>query len=229
LRVAISLCEPVASGSLSQGNSGDGYGNTAADRTMEVFPVYFTADAGDDPQEAADLIERIELCTLDGSGNESCPGTDPWLVYDKAAGIGSISLDDIYDGPKAAKGVKSVRIAGLPLDWADPALAGTGLFLDDLAVALRKAGQKLPANANTHKYLDCAVFNWLYRLAAEANQPVDSCRAVFVPLKQGQGMPRLWTRSGIFGGAHVQLCVREPSNILAVWPVKKDGRYGQDR
>jgi hypothetical protein len=100
---------------------------------------------------------------------------------------------------------------------------------DDLAAALKQAGQKLPANANTHKYLDCAVFNWLYRLLAEAKQPVDSCRAVFVPLKQGKGMPRLWTRSGIFEGAHVQLCVREPSNILAVWPVRKDGRYGQDK
>ena len=42
-------------------------------------------------------------------------------------------------------------------------------------------------------------------------------------------MPRLWTRSGIFEGADVQLCVREPSNILAVWPVRKDGRYGQDK
>jgi hypothetical protein len=36
-------------------------------------------------------------------------------------------------------------------------------------------------------------------------------------------MPRLWIRSGVFEGAHVQLCVREPNNILAVWPVRKDG------
>ena len=26
----------------------------------------------------------------------------------------------------------------------------------------------------------------------------------------------------------IQLCVREPTNILAVWPVRKDGRYGED-
>jgi hypothetical protein len=83
-------------------------------------------------------------------------------------------------------------------------------------------------NANNHKYLDCAVFKWLYRLLAETSRPVDSCRAVFVPLQLGKGMPRLWKRSGVFEGAHVQLCVREPANILAVWPVRKDGRYGED-
>ena len=52
-------------------------------------------------------------------------------------------------------------------------------------------------------------------------------RAVFVPMAS-RGLPRLWTRSGIFEGAHVQLCVREPNNILAVWSVRKDGRYGKD-
>jgi hypothetical protein len=56
---------------------------------------------------------------------------------------------------------------------------------------------------------------------------VDSCRAVFVPL-QHEKMPRLWKRSGVFEGAHVQVCVRAPRNILAVWSVRKDGRYGED-
>jgi hypothetical protein len=93
---------------------------------------------------------------------------------------------------------------------------------------LHVAGQRLPANANNHKYLDCAVFNWLYRLLREGSRPIDSCRAVFVPLQQTKGMPRLWKRSGVFEGAHVQLCIREPANILAVWPVRKDGRYGED-
>jgi hypothetical protein len=43
-----------------------------------------------------------------------------------------------------------------------------------------------------------------------------------------KGLPRLWIRSGVFEGAHIQLCVREPENILAVWSVRKDGRYGKD-
>ena len=44
-----------------------------------------------------------------------------------------------------------------------------------------------------------------------------------------KGLPRLWDRSGVFRGAHIQLSVREPNNILAVWPVRKDGRYGKDQ
>jgi hypothetical protein len=51
---------------------------------------------------------------------------------------------------------------------------------------------------------------------------------VFVPLMAKKGLPRLWTRSGVFEGAHIQLCVREANNILAVWAVRKDGRYGKD-
>ncbi len=56
----------------------------------------------------------------------------------------------------------------------------------------------------------------------------DSTRAVFVPMQAG-GLPRLWDRSGVFKGAHIQLSVRGPNNILAVWPVRKDGRYGKDQ
>lgn len=90
-----------------------------------------------------------------------------------------------------------------------------------------QAGIELPNNANNHKYLDCAVFNYLCAKLEKQGLAVESSRAVFVPLKDGQ-MPRLWTRSGVFEGAHIQLCVREPENILAVWPVRKDGRYGRD-
>jgi hypothetical protein len=51
---------------------------------------------------------------------------------------------------------------------------------------------------------------------------VESTRTVFVPRVQ-----RLWDRSGVFDGAHIQLSVRRPENILAVWHVRKDGRYGK--
>ena len=81
---------------------------------------------------------------------------------------------------------------------------------------------------NTHKFLDCAVFNWVYDKLDASGLGFDSCRAVFVPLQAKRGLPRLWVRSGVFEGAHIQLCVREPKNILAVWPVKRDGRYGKD-
>jgi hypothetical protein len=99
----------------------------------------------------------------------------------------------------------------------------------DLDLALKSVGQKLKNNANTHKYRDCAVFNYLFAILKQADLEVESSRAVFVPLEAGRGLPRLWARSGVFRGAHIQLSVREPNNILAVWPVRKDGRYGKDQ
>ncbi|WP_437298198.1 hypothetical protein [Sorangium sp. So ce426] len=99
----------------------------------------------------------------------------------------------------------------------------------DLELALKSAGQQLKNNANTHKYRDCAVFNYLFAKLSQSNLEVESARAVFVPLKAGKGLPRLWDRIGVFRGAHIQLSVREPNNILAVWPVRKDGRYGKDQ
>jgi hypothetical protein len=98
----------------------------------------------------------------------------------------------------------------------------------DLELALKSVGQPMKNNANTHKYRDCAVFNYLFATLAQSNMEVESARAVFVPLEAGKGLPRLWDRSGVFRGAHIQLSVREPNNILAVWPVRKDGRYGKD-
>jgi hypothetical protein len=131
-------------------------------------------------------------------------------------------------GAEAAVVGSLVRL-GRCLDLLDPSNATLLRAAHaDLDRTLQAAGQRLPENANNHKYLDCAVFNWLYGTLAAAKRPVDSCRAVFVPLQKSKGMPRLWIRSGVFEGAHVQLCVREPSNILAVWPVRKDGRYGED-
>lgn len=98
---------------------------------------------------------------------------------------------------------------------------------NDLEVALKSVEQSMPNNANNHKYRDCAVFNYLLATLKQAHVEPDSVRAVFVPMRTG-GLPRLWDRSGIFRGAHIQLSVREPSNIMAVWPVRKDGRYGKD-
>jgi hypothetical protein len=70
----------------------------------------------------------------------------------------------------------------------------------DLDLALKSVGRELKNNANTHKYRDCAVFNYLFAKLSQSNLEVESARAVFVP-----------------------------NNILAVWPVRKDGRYGKDQ
>jgi hypothetical protein len=99
----------------------------------------------------------------------------------------------------------------------------------ELEVALGTLGQSIKNNANTHKYRDCAVYNYLFTKLEKERTPIESTRAVFVPLEGGKGLPRLWERSGIFRGAHIQLSIRQPNNILAVWPVREDGRYGKDQ
>jgi hypothetical protein len=38
---------------------------------------------------------------------------------------------------------------------------------------------------------------------------------------------RIWKRSWIYEEAHIQVCVRNQQNILAVWHVGPDGRYGK--
>lgn len=100
---------------------------------------------------------------------------------------------------------------------------------DGLAVAFQMARLPMPRNSNFNKFLDCAVFNWLYSTAADHGVRYQSCRAVFVAARQAEGRSaRVFLRSGIFVGGHIQICVREPRNILAVWSVRKDGRYGKD-
>lgn len=115
------------------------------------------------------------------------------------------------------------------IDLLDPSNAKLlRIAHDQLVATMKDAGKALPKNANTHKYRDCAVFNYLYEKLRGEGFAVESCRAVFVPLVPKKGLPRLWERSGVLDGAHIQLCVREANNILAVWSVRKDGRYGKD-
>jgi len=129
-------------------------------------------------------------------------------------------------GDQAAVVGALVRL-GRCVDLLDPSNAELLLAAHaDLDRSLRNNKQRLPRNANNHKYLDCAVFNWLYLNLDEAGRRAESCRAAFVP---SLPVKRLWDRSGIFRGAHIQLCVREPNNIAAVWPVRQDGRYGKDK
>lgn len=134
--------------------------------------------------------------------------------------------DKRYKGDGAVVGA-SIRL-GRCLDLLDPANA-TLLKVghSELVSALKAVPAEVPQNANNHKYLDCAVFNWVYAQLIKRGHRVESTRAVFVPMLGGK-MTRMWPRSGVFEGGHIQVCVREPANILAVWSVKRDGRYGTD-
>ena len=75
-------------------------------------------------------------------------------------------------------------------------------------------------NANTHKYLDCAVFQHAYAAFEEKNIPVDTARAVYVPTSSSD---RVWIRSWISRQAHIQICVRSQACILGTWLVKPIG------
>lgn len=78
------------------------------------------------------------------------------------------------------------------------------------------AGRPVPENANHHKYLDCAVFQYAYAVIEDSEEQlsVDSARAVYIPTGDEK---RVWTRSWISNGAHVQICVRNPACILGTW------------
>jgi hypothetical protein len=79
----------------------------------------------------------------------------------------------------------------------------------------REEGRVPRENFNKSKYMDCSVFQYAYAAFAAERDPLDTCRAVFVP---SDG--RLWTRSGVHRHAHIQLCVRNPDCILGTWLVK---------
>ena len=85
-------------------------------------------------------------------------------------------------------------------------------------------GEPIPKNGNQHKNLDCAVFNLFYNEAH--TRPIETARAVYVPTQSNK---RAWPRSWIYEQAHIQICIRNPENIIAVWHVRKDGRYGKDQ
>jgi hypothetical protein len=136
--------------------------------------------------------------------------------------------DRRYGKDEAAVVGATIRL-GRCLDLLDPTnvdLLKTSHV--DLLATLKAAGAAAPNNANTHKYLDCDVFNYLHAQLERRGFRYETCRAVFVPMRKGGGMARLWKRSGIFEGGHIQVCLREQKNILAAWSVRRDGRYGRD-
>ncbi len=88
----------------------------------------------------------------------------------------------------------------------------------------QEEGIEPPRNVRHRKNLDCAVFNYCYDEAVAKGNPIDSARAVYVPTDKAK---RIWKGSWIYEEAHIQICVRNPKNILAVWHVGPEGRYGK--
>ena len=81
--------------------------------------------------------------------------------------------------------------------------------------------RKPEVNVYSRKSLNRAVFEGGYEYLAERNNPVDSCRAVFVPSK-GE---KYWKGSGINPKAHIQIVVRNPACILGTWLVRPIGNH----
>jgi len=110
-------------------------------------------------------------------------------------------------------------------DLLDPKnVAALKAVHQSLTAKMEVDGLEVPANERHHHNLDRAVFNFLYLQAETAGTPIDSARAVYVPKSTTK---RVWRGSWIYDEAHIQICVRNPENILAVWHVRPDGRYGK--
>jgi hypothetical protein len=83
------------------------------------------------------------------------------------------------------------------------------------AEAEEAAGRTLPRNANHRKFLDCAVFEYAYTAHEREHQrTIDTSRAVYVP---SGGDYRVWERSWISKGSHIQICVRNTACIMGTW------------
>jgi hypothetical protein len=95
---------------------------------------------------------------------------------------------------------------------------------DDIMEKWRQAKAPIPQNVRDKRSLDCAVLNWVYTQSDAAPTPIETCRGVFVPTDKSK---RVWRGSWIYEEAHIQICVRNPQNILALWHVRADGRYGK--
>ena len=128
-----------------------------------------------------------------------------------------------YEVSEAAVVGAIIRL-GHCVDLLDPE---NGVLLDksyaEVESVMADQGADMPRNRNKDKYLDCAVFNYLYGALEDVGTPADSCRAVFVPTGRQQ---RYWKRSGVYRGSHIQICMRNAANILAVWHVGRNQPYG---
>lgn len=83
--------------------------------------------------------------------------------------------------------------------------------------AFEESGETAPRNRNADKYLDCATLQYAYTALEAEGEPIDTCRAVYVPTS---GKERLWQRSWLYHQTHIQLCVRSVECILGCWLVK---------
>ncbi len=114
--------------------------------------------------------------------------------------------------------VASMIRLGSCFDLLDPEnVRALGLFYQGYEQAMMESRRELPINVWSKKRLNCAAFEFAYAGLEAQGDPVDTCRAVFVPTRRAD---RLWGGSGINPHAHIQICVRNVDCILGTWLVK---------
>jgi len=86
----------------------------------------------------------------------------------------------------------------------------------DCRSLMELADAPLPKNTRKYRKLDCAVFEYAYGVLKESGtgSEVDAARGIYVPT---DGTKRIWPGSWISKDTHVQLCVRNPANLLGTW------------
>ncbi len=95
----------------------------------------------------------------------------------------------------------------------------------DFQNAFMVTGQTMPVNVKARKYLDCAVLQYAYATFDDVRQPIDTCRAVYVPNGKES---RAWKSSWLTKDAHIQICVRNEACILGTWLAKPAAQESND-
>ncbi|MBK7583138.1 MAG: hypothetical protein IPI67_23435 [Myxococcales bacterium] len=117
LQVRLANCEPVVTGSLGAGFTGDGVGNLPSTRKMVVRFAYVLANPNDNKLAAISDTDRVEVCAISAGGVRVCPGTGDWVIYDKASGTGAITEPDVFKSVAEATGRTEALLA---IDFDDP-------------------------------------------------------------------------------------------------------------
>jgi hypothetical protein len=107
--------------------------------------------------------------------------------------------------------------SGICLDLTEPDnVAYVREKFNDYKKAMEKVGEKLPVNTRKYRKLDCAVFEYAYKMIEELmpNQSIETSRGIYVST---DGTKRIWEGSWVSQDTHIQLCVRNRKNILRAW------------
>ena len=127
------------------------------------------------------------------------------------------TTEDIRRANEPLAVVACVIRLGFCLDLTEPSnVKYLREIFNDYKGSMELAGAELPTNSRKYRRLDCAVFEYAYKVLeySEPNSRVDTARGIYVPT---DGAKRVWTGSWISDDTHIQLCVRNPASLLGIW------------